>query len=63
MTDAPLSPVVGKPLPPRSPPLCLGYGWNLILSADFYKGGHHALVCTRLEQVLHYIESRGGRGV
>jgi nicotinamide phosphoribosyltransferase len=59
MTDAaPLSPVVGKPLPPRSPPLCLG--WNLILSADFYKGGHHALLESRLEQVVHYLESRGG---
>ena len=59
MTDAsPLSPVVGKPLPPHSPALCLG--WNLILSADFYKGGHHALLSPRLEQVFHYIESRGG---
>jgi hypothetical protein len=47
MTDAkPLSPVIGKPLPPRSPPLCLG--WNMILSADFYKGAHHALLCLRV---------------
>ena len=50
--------MVCKPLPPRSPPLCLG--WTLILSADFYNGGHHALLESRLEQVVHYLESRGG---
>ena len=35
-------------------------GWNLILSADFYKGGHHALLNPKLEYVYHYLESRGG---
>ena len=57
MTDAPLSPVGGKPLPPRSPPLCLG--WNRML-ADFFKSGHRELVDSRLEQVVHYLESRSG---
>eukprot|EP00966_Prymnesium_polylepis_P250319 5788059-Prymnesium_polylepis.1 len=60
-TYALLAPVVGKPLPPHSPPLCVG--WNLILSADFKKRDHHALLNPKLEHVYHYIESRGRGGV
>ena len=55
-----IAPVVGKLLPPKrsSMPLCIG--WNLILSADYYKGGHHAFLNPKLEYVYHYLESRGG---
>ena len=51
-------PVMGKLLAPPKPVLCAG--WNIILSADFYKGGHHALLNPKLEYVYHYLESRGG---
>ena len=53
---AELEPVVGKLLAPPKPSLCVG--WNLI--ADFYKGGHHALLNPKLEYIYHYLESRGG---
>ena len=47
-----VAPVVGKLLPPKRLLLCVG--WNLILSADFYKGGHHALLNPKLQHVYHY---------